>query len=128
MHDIDQPSYPIKTQERNVSDDAPVSSYRKTRKFLCSYFHDGGWWSLMIDAYDMKDAEKRVDKLGNLRLDGEHIVTIPVPNAASIFSFATPFFGLMLIVCALADAPLSARVILGVLFFLSLAGFRLYKK
>lgn len=42
---------------------------RPTKDFLCSYHHDGSEWSIIIQAYDMTDAEKRVKKLGFLRLD-----------------------------------------------------------
>lgn len=52
------------------------SAFRPTKKFCCQYYHDGGWWSLMIDAYDFQDAEARAKKLG-LQLDGEHVMTIP---------------------------------------------------
>lgn len=46
--------------------------------FLCSYYHDGCQWNINIMAYDMADAEARVKKLGNLKLDGELIATYPV--------------------------------------------------
>lgn len=47
------------------------SANRQTKKFCCSYHHDGAEWALDIDAYDWADAESRVSKLGYLRLDGE---------------------------------------------------------
>lgn len=50
---------------------------RKTRRFTCRYYHDGAWWSVNIDAYDLPDAEVRVKKLGNMILDGELISTGP---------------------------------------------------
>ena len=43
---------------------------RKTEKWLASYYHDAGWWSITIDAYDGKDAMARCRKLG-MRLDGK---------------------------------------------------------
>lgn len=46
-----------------------------TKKFCCRYYHDGGWWSLVIDAYDFPDAKARADKLG-LQLDGELVMII----------------------------------------------------
>lgn len=50
----------------------------KTKRFLCSYHHDGAEWSLELDARDWADAEARVKKLGYLRLDGELMATVPV--------------------------------------------------
>ena len=50
---------------------------RKTKKYTCSYHHDGSDWAVTIYAYDMEDAEARVKKLGWLRLDGEIVMTIP---------------------------------------------------
>lgn len=107
---------------------APLSSdLRRTRKFLCSYFHDGGWWSLMIDAYDMADAERRVGKLGNLRLDGEHVITVPVPEAAHIFFVLTWIFAVALIICSFSDGPFLARVILGLLVLASITAHKFVK-
>lgn len=51
---------------------------RKTREYVCRYYHDGAWWGLNIHAYDMTDAQARVAKLGNLQLNGELVMTIPV--------------------------------------------------
>lgn len=48
------------------------------KTYLCSYYHAGAQWSIHITAYDMADAEARVKKLGNLKLDGELIATYPV--------------------------------------------------
>jgi hypothetical protein len=53
------------------------SATRRTKKFCCSYYHDGATWALNIDAYDRADAEARITKLGYLRLDGELIGTVP---------------------------------------------------
>lgn len=52
---------------------SPSNGYApaKTKKWCCSYHHDGENWSLLIDAYDRADAEARIAKLGYLRLDGE---------------------------------------------------------
>lgn len=50
---------------------------KETKEFLCSYYHDGAWWSLTITAYDLADADARVAKLGYLRLDGELKGTVP---------------------------------------------------
>jgi hypothetical protein len=52
------------------------SGVRKTREYVCRYYHDGAWWGLNIHAYDMADAEARVAKLGNLQLNGELLMTI----------------------------------------------------
>lgn len=49
---------------------------KETRKFLCSYYHDGSDWSMTIDAYDVEDAQARVKKLGFLRYDGEVIFSV----------------------------------------------------
>lgn len=54
----------------------PVNTH-PTKPFLCSYHHDGAWWGITIQAYDFKDAEARVKKLGFLRLDGELVDTVP---------------------------------------------------
>jgi hypothetical protein len=48
------------------------------KTFLCHYHHDGSEWAVDITAYDLADAEARVKKLGNLKLDGELIATYPV--------------------------------------------------
>lgn len=52
-------------------------SNRPTKLFLVEYYHDGCTWGEEIHAYDYADAEARVKKLGNMRLLGEHIMTIP---------------------------------------------------
>ena len=52
----------------------PVTE-RNTR-FLASYYHDGSWWVVDIYAADFDDAEV-ICKAHNLRLDGEHVMTIP---------------------------------------------------
>jgi hypothetical protein len=54
-----------------------MSADYKTKRFLCSYHHDGSEWSLVLDARDWQDAEARCKKLGYLRLDGELIATFP---------------------------------------------------
>lgn len=46
------------------------------KKFLASYYHNGSWWNLSFYATDWDDAETICRKL-NLRLDGEHMMTIP---------------------------------------------------
>ena len=43
---------------------------RQTRTFLFSYYHDGAWWDLSIQAYDREDALARHKKLPNARYDG----------------------------------------------------------
>jgi len=50
---------------------------KKTKPFLCSYFHDGTEWSVTLHAYNKEDAISRVKKLGNMRYDGEIFVEIP---------------------------------------------------
>ena len=50
---------------------------RPTKKFLCSYHHDGADWSMTIDAYDWEDASERCKKLGWLRLEGEFVASVP---------------------------------------------------
>lgn len=45
------------------------------KRFTCSYYHNGAWWVVEITADDWADAEARVNKLGNLRLDGEIMAT-----------------------------------------------------
>lgn len=54
---------------------ASCSAFRPTKKFLCQYYHDGSWWSQIIDAYDFEDAEIRAKKL-SMQLDGEYVMTI----------------------------------------------------
>lgn len=49
------------------------------KTFVCHYYHAGSKWGLNITAADREDAEARVKKLGNLKLDGELIATYPVP-------------------------------------------------
>jgi hypothetical protein len=49
---------------------------RPTRKFCVRYYHDGGWWGILLDAYDMEDAEVRCRKLG-MQLDGILLFTLP---------------------------------------------------
>ena len=53
----------------------------RTKKFLASYYHDGSWWGIHFFAEDFDDAET-ICKAHNLRLDGEHIVTIPASTGA----------------------------------------------
>jgi len=48
----------------------------RTTKFLASYYHDDSWWSIEFFAADSADAET-ICKAHNLRLDGEHVATIP---------------------------------------------------
>lgn len=79
----------------------------------------------MIDAYDMEDAKARADKLGNLRLDGEHIFTAKLPTAAGAFYFGAWVFAVTLILCSLVDGPFAARVGLGILTLASLTGHQL---
>lgn len=50
---------------------------RQTRTFLFSYYHDGAWWDLSIQAYDREDALARHKKLPNARYDGELMAVIP---------------------------------------------------
>jgi hypothetical protein len=52
---------------------------RNCKEYCCRYFHDGSWWGITITAYNFDDAEERVRKLGNLKLDGELVMTIPSP-------------------------------------------------
>ena len=56
-----------------------MQNFKKTRPFLFSYHHDGATWSVTLHAYDFEDAEARAKKLGNLKLDGELMATIPAP-------------------------------------------------
>jgi hypothetical protein len=59
-----------------------------TKRYLASYFWDDAWWSVIVTAYDWQDAEARCKALGRLRLDGELVVTIPMPVSSR---FALPF-------------------------------------
>lgn len=63
---------------------APVtgSMTRATKPYVCHYYHDGGNWGIEIHAYDDEDAEARVKKLGNLKLDGRLMMTIPAHPGA----------------------------------------------
>jgi len=54
-----------------------LNDVQPTKKYDCTYLHDGKTWALRIDAYNWADAEIRVAKLGFLRLEGEHIADIP---------------------------------------------------
>lgn len=58
---------------------------RKTKPFVCRYFHDGVWWGLDLHAYDAADVEARVNKLGNLQVLGELKGRIPAVPAAGWF-------------------------------------------
>lgn len=71
------PAYEQEGKELEASElAAPTGSGgRQTKEFVCQYYHDGGWWGLNIRAYDMADAEARCKKLGNLKLDGELVMT-----------------------------------------------------
>lgn len=58
---------------------------KRNKKFLASYYHDGSWWCLDFYAAGFDDAET-ICRAHNLRLDGEHVITIPaggswLPNA-----------------------------------------------
>ena len=68
MRGIRQPGYGRKEGDE-------VSAKFKT--YCCRYYHDGTWWALDIKAADWADAEARVNKLGNLQLQGELVMTIP---------------------------------------------------
>lgn len=50
---------------------------RPTKRFLAEYYHDGSWWGCDIHAYDHEDAEARAKKLGNLKILGERVMSIP---------------------------------------------------
>lgn len=52
---------------------------RATKRYLCRYYHDGGWWSQTIDAYDWEDARRRASKL-SMQLDGELVFTLSLPR------------------------------------------------
>lgn len=75
------------SSEPNVNEPLPASvlfsGERATKEFVCDYYHDGAWWGLNIHAYNWPDAEARVKKLGNLRLQGELMGTISadIPGA-----------------------------------------------
>jgi hypothetical protein len=53
----------------------------RNKKFLAEYFHDGSWWSLEFYASDFDDAAV-ICKAHNLKLLGEHKMTIPVGHGA----------------------------------------------
>jgi hypothetical protein len=55
---------------------------KDTKEFCCEYYHDGVWWSLNLHAYDWQDAEARAKKLGNLKVMGELVMTIPAGAGA----------------------------------------------
>ena len=56
-----------------------------SKRFLCSYHHNGAQWSLVLDAEDWPDAEARVKKLGYLHLDGELMATIPANRVTGLW-------------------------------------------
>lgn len=58
------------------------------KEFVCRYYHDGSWWSLNIMAKDVRDAEARVAKLGNLQLQGELMMTLQAFRGAGILTRA----------------------------------------
>lgn len=58
---------------------------RLCKEYVCEYYHDGAWWGLEITAYDFRDAEARVAKLGNLKLKGELMAKIPACRGAGLF-------------------------------------------
>lgn len=43
---------------------------RPCKTYSCSYEHDEGNWSFTITAYDWRDAEARVAKMGSVKLEG----------------------------------------------------------
>lgn len=53
-------------------------------KFLASYYHNGSWWNLTFYAIDWEDADVITKKL-NLRLDGEHMMTLPAIGDSTWF-------------------------------------------
>jgi hypothetical protein len=74
------------------------SVFRDCGKYLCSYNHDGGNWSVIITAYDLEDAYQRIAKLGTLKLEGELHATIHCVPATA------PAVGLgMRVWCAIAN-------------------------
>lgn len=62
---------------------------KPTFEFVCSYYHDGTWWAVSIQAYDWEDAEARVKKLGNLRLDGQVVARVPCRWMARLWCWMT---------------------------------------
>lgn len=62
------------------------------KEYVCDYYHDGTRWALNITAYDWKDAEARVKKLGNLKLRGELMMTIPASEPSGWFVKAYCWF------------------------------------
>lgn len=70
----------FRLKETDVNADDPPK--QKWPEYVCRYYHDGAWWGLNISARDLADAEARVAKLGNLQLEGELKMTIPVRSGA----------------------------------------------
>ncbi len=51
---------------------------KKTNTYLFSYYHDGAWWVLELQAYDQSDATERLNKLPLAKYDGELMLKIPI--------------------------------------------------
>lgn len=71
---------PLETEGCCRKDKAVAAAQFKT--YVCRYYHNSSWWGLDIKAADLADAEARVAKLGNLQLQGELKMTIPVRSGA----------------------------------------------
>lgn len=63
-----------------------MSTPDRNKKFLASYYHDGSWWCVDFYAADFDDAET-ICKAHNLRLDGEHVMTIPAVTGSWLPNF-----------------------------------------
>jgi hypothetical protein len=55
------------------------SGLKETKTFLFSYYFDGSWWNIEINAYDFDDAKKRLQSIPNAQYDGELKLTINIP-------------------------------------------------
>lgn len=65
------------------------------KRFLVSYRHDGGQWTLELPATDLDDARHRLSQLALARLDGEIIAVVPgaFGPLAALAAAVRNFFG-----------------------------------
>ena len=68
---------------------------KKLKTFTCSYNFEGSKWSFEIPAADFDDAQYRLRSIaGNGKVDGEIVVSIPIPlfERLSIFNKIFQYF------------------------------------
>jgi hypothetical protein len=54
-----------------------IKPFRRTKRFLARYFHEGAWYAVDVYANSFAEAEV-ICKAHSLQLDGQHVMTIPM--------------------------------------------------